>query len=111
MKSIHPPHPCVLGDLKAAGWQSKSIKQEIHDNLLDRLAGGDPLFPGLIGYEDTVIPELCTALLAKHDILFMGEKGQAKSRLMRQLAELLDPYVPFIAGSELHEDPFQPITR
>ncbi|HNO77305.1 MAG TPA: magnesium chelatase [Phycisphaerae bacterium] len=111
MKSIHPPHPCVFGDLKAAGWQSKSIKQEIHDNLLDRLAAGDTLFPGLVGYEDTVIPELCTALLAKHDILFMGEKGQAKSRLMRQLADLLDPYIPYIAGSELHEDPFQPITR
>lgn len=111
MKTIQPPHPCALGDLREAGWRSKSVKQELHDNLLARLVSGDPLFHGVIGYDDTVIPELCTALLAKHDLLFMGEKGQAKSRLMRLLADLLDPFIPFVAGSELHDDPLRPITR
>jgi magnesium chelatase subunit I len=82
----------------------------MHDNLLRKLAHEEPLFPGIIGYDDTVIPDLVTALLAQHDILFLGEKGQAKSRLMRCLVGLLDPYIPYIAGSELHDDPLRPIT-
>ncbi len=111
MSTIHPPKPCTLAELKAAGWRSKSVKQEIYDNLLRKLAAGEQLFPGIIGYDDTVIPELCTALLAQHDILFLGEKGQAKSRLMRGIMDLLDPYIPYVAGSELHDDPLRPITR
>ncbi len=103
--------PTSLGELKAAGWRSRSVKDEIHDNLLDRLAEGQRLFPGIIGYDDTVIPELATALLAGHDLLFLGEKGQAKSRLMRGLVDLLDEEIPYIAGSELHDDPLRPITR
>jgi len=106
-----PDLPRTLAALKASGWRSRTVKQEIHDNLLGKLAAGEPLFPGIIGYDDTVIPELCIALLAQHDILFMGEKGQAKSRLMRGLDGLLDPVIPFIAGSELHDDPLRPITR
>ncbi len=102
--------PQTLGELKASGWRSKSVKQELHDNLLRMLAGGEELFPGIIGYEDTVIPEICLAVLAKHDMLFVGEKGQAKSRLMRGLVRLLDPEIPFVAGSELHDDPLRPIT-
>lgn len=101
----------TLGELRAAGWRSKSVKQEMHDNLLGKLTAGAELFPGIIGYDDTVIPELCTAILAQHDVLFLGEKGQAKSRLMRGLIELLDPYVPYVQGSELHDDPLRPITR
>ncbi|MBX3395184.1 MAG: magnesium chelatase [Phycisphaerae bacterium] len=101
----------TLGQLKAAGWKSKSVKQELHDNLLRLLAAREDLFPGIIGYSDTVIPEICIALLARHDMLFLGEKGQAKSRLMRGLIRLLDPYIPYVAGSELHDDPLHPMTR
>ncbi len=103
--------PASLGELKAAGWRSKSVKQELHDNLLRMLADGAELFPGIIGYEDTVIPEVCLGILAKHDMLFIGEKGQAKSRLMRGLVRLLDPEIPCVADCELHDDPLQPITR
>jgi magnesium chelatase subunit I len=101
----------TLGELKAAGWRSKSVKREMYDNLLRRLTTREELFPGIIGYDDTVLPELCTAVLAQHDLLFLGEKGQAKSRLMRGLVGLLDPHVPYVAGSELHDDPLRPITR
>ncbi|MCB9854450.1 MAG: magnesium chelatase [Phycisphaerales bacterium] len=103
--------PKTLGELRASGWKSKSVKQELHDNLLRKLAAHDELFPGIIGYDDTVIPEICLAILSKHDMLFMGEKGQAKSRLMRGLVRLLDPEIPYVAGCELHDDPFAPITR
>ncbi len=103
--------PATLCELKASHWQPRTVKQELHGNLLRKLAAGTELFSGIIGYDDTVIPDLCTAILAKHDILFLGEKGQAKSRLMRCLRDLLDPQIPFIAGSELHDDPLRPITR
>jgi magnesium chelatase subunit I len=103
--------PATLGGLRAAGWRSKSVKRELHDNLVARLAARRELFAGIVGYDHTVIPDLCTALLAEHDLLFLGEKGQAKSRLMRGLRDLLDPFVPYVAGSELHDDPLRPITR
>ncbi|MCA9256970.1 MAG: magnesium chelatase, partial [Phycisphaerales bacterium] len=106
-----PTKPQTLGELRASGWKSKSVKQELHDNLLRKLAAGEELFPGIIGYDNTVIPEICLAILSKHDMLFMGEKGQAKSRLMRGLVRLLDPEIPYVAGCELHDDPFAPITR
>ncbi|RIK66667.1 MAG: magnesium chelatase [Planctomycetota bacterium] len=103
--------PRTLGELKAAGWKSRSVKQELHDNLLKVLASHDDLFPGIIGYEDTVIPAISLALLARHDMLFLGEKGQAKSRIMRGLVRLLDPEIPYVAGSELHDDPLKPISQ
>ncbi|HPF37668.1 MAG TPA: magnesium chelatase [Phycisphaerae bacterium] len=106
-----PTKPQTLGELRASGWKSRSVKQELHDNLLRKLASGEELFPGIIGYDNTVIPEICLAILSKHDMLFMGEKGQAKSRLMRGLVRLLDPEIPYVAGCELHDDPFAPITR
>lgn len=111
MEATQTTQPRTLGELRAAGWQTRSVKQEMCDNLLRKLANGDTLFPGIIGYDDTVIPDLSTAILAQHDLLFLGEKGQAKSRLMRGLVELLDPFVPYIEGSELHDDPLNPITR
>ena len=86
--------PSTLAELRASGWQSKTVKQEIHDNFLARLQAADELYPGIIGYDDTVIPEINIAILAQHDMLFLGEKGQAKSRLMRLLASLLDEAVP-----------------
>jgi magnesium chelatase subunit I len=98
--------------LRASGWVSKPVKQEIHDNFLAMLARGDELFPGMIGYEDTVIPEVNIALLARHDMLFLGEKGQGKSRLMRSLVRLLDEAIPYLdlPGIPLHDDPYRPIT-
>ena len=105
--------PANLRQLRESGWHSKTVKQELRDNFLTALKGGDELFPGIIGYENTVIPEISIALLAGHDLLFLGEKGQAKSRLMRSLVRFLDEFVPYldIPGSPVHEDPFQPITR
>lgn len=102
-----------LQDLRASGWVSKSVKQELRDNFLRMLAAGDELFPGIVGYENTVVPEINIALIAGHDMLFLGEKGQGKSRLMRTLVRFLDDEIPFIAHPEapLHDDPYRPITR
>jgi magnesium chelatase subunit I len=104
--------PRNLRDLRASGWRSKTVKQEIHDNFLRMLREGDELFPGIIGYDDTVIPEINIALLAGHDMLFLGEKGQAKSRLMRLLVRFLDAEIPYIDIPEapLHDDPYRPIS-
>lgn len=105
--------PTTLKQLRESGWQSKPVKDELRDNFLAALKNSDELFPGIIGYENTVIPEISIAVLAGHDMLFLGEKGQAKSRLMRSLVRYLDKYVPYldIPGSPVHEDPFRPITR
>jgi magnesium chelatase subunit I len=105
--------PANLRQLRESGWQSKSVKREIYDNFLRRLAAGEELFPGIIGYEDTVIPEINIALLARHDMLFLGEKGQAKSRLMRLLVQFLDEEIPYLdlPDCPVHEDPLKPITR
>ena len=104
--------PSTFAELRASGWQSKTVKQEIHDNLLASLRERDELFPGIIGYEDTVVPEIVLAVLAGHDMLLLGEKGQAKSRLMRGLVRLLDDAIPYVdlPGSPVHEDPCRPIT-
>src|SRR5215208_4758441 len=105
--------PTTLKQLRDSGWKSKSVKHELRDNYLAALKAGETLFPGIVGYDDTVIPETTIAVLAGHDMLFLGEKGQAKSRLMRSLVRFLDEYVPYldIPGCPIHEDPFAPITR
>src|SRR6478736_4130839 len=105
--------PVTLAELRSSGWQSKTVKQEIHDNFLAKLQAGDELYPGIVGYDDTVIPELNIAILAQHDMLFMGEKGQAKSRLMRLMTSFLDDEIPYIDDSQIpvHDDPLRPITR
>jgi magnesium chelatase subunit I len=111
-----PDHslPRTLKELRQSGWQSRSVKHELRDNFIAALARGDDLFPGVVGYEDTVIPELSNAIIAGHDMLFLGEKGQAKSRLMRMLVRFLDPMLPCLdvpgAGSPVKEDPYKPIT-
>lgn len=107
------PRPTTLQQLRDSGWTSKPIKHELRDNFLTALKSGADLFPGIHGYEDTVIPEVNIAVLAGHDMLFLGEKGQAKSRLMRSLVKFLDPEIPYldIPGSPVHEDPEKPITR
>ncbi len=105
--------PTTLKQLRESGWKSKSVKHELRDNYLAAMQAGEPLFPGIVGYDDTVIPEVSIAVLAGHDMLFLGEKGQAKSRLMRSLVRFLDEYVPYldIPGCAVHEDPFAPITK
>ncbi len=113
MSTTASTRPRTLADLKSSSWISKSVKQEIHDNFLRMLADGEELFPGIVGYDDTVIPEINLALIAQHDMLFLGEKGQAKSRLMRLLTRFLDPEVPYLdlPGCPVHEDPYRPITQ
>ncbi len=103
----------TLSELRDSGWTSKTVKQEIHDNFLAKLRAGDELYPGIVGYDDTVVPELNIAILAQHDILFLGEKGQAKSRLMRLMASFLDDEIPYIDDPQIavHDDPLRPITR
>ncbi len=115
------PRPTNLKQLIESGWQSRTVKQELRANMVAALArqkeSGEPLFPGIVGYDDTVIPEIVNGVLAGHDLLFLGEKGQAKSRLMRLLARFLDPEIPSLdvpaalGGSPVHEDPLKPITR
>lgn len=100
----------TLGELKAAGYQSKSIKTEIRDNLIAHLQRGENPFPGIMGYEDTVIPDTERALLARHNILFLGLRGQAKTRMARQMVQLLDEWIPVVTGSEINDDPLQPIS-
>lgn len=100
----------TLGELKKSGYQSKSVKEEIRNNLLTSLKAKQPLFKGIQGYEDTVIPEIENALLAKHNILLLGLRGQAKTKIARQFTELMDEYIPAIEGMELYEDPLQPLT-
>ncbi|CAN5591481.1 ATP-binding protein [soil metagenome] len=99
----------TLGELRAAGYPDRTVKQEMRANLLGRLAFGRPPWPSIVGYEETVIPTLERAILAGHDVIMLGERGQAKSRLIRHLGELLDESVPAIEGCELHDHPYRPI--
>ncbi|HEV2361765.1 MAG TPA: sigma 54-interacting transcriptional regulator [Acidimicrobiales bacterium] len=103
--------PRTLGELRASGWRSRPVKQELRENAVARIRAGEPLVEGVLGYEDTVLPQLEHALLAGHDVIFLGERGQAKSRMIRSLVSLLDEWMPVIAGSEIHDDPFAPSSR
>jgi len=100
----------TLGQLKDSGYKSVSVKTEMRANLIKKLRSGEKLFPGIIGYDETVIPQLTNAVLAKHNIILLGLRGQAKSRIIRQLTGLLDDHIPVIAGSEVNDDPFHPIS-
>jgi magnesium chelatase subunit I len=102
--------PTTRGELAASGWRSRSVKDEIRANAVARIRAGDPLFPGVLGYEDTVLPQLENALLAGHDVIFLGERGQAKTRMIRSVVGLLDEWLPVVAGSEINDDPFRPIS-
>src|SRR5262245_53905669 len=97
----------TLGELKSGGYKSKHIKDEIRDNLITRLQNNQNSFDGIIGYEETVIPDVERALLSRHNILFLGLRGQAKTRMARQMTELLDEYIPVISGSEINDDPMK----
>jgi magnesium chelatase subunit I len=102
--------PQTLGELRDSGWRPRSVKHELRENVIARLRDGRPVFDGLIGYDRTVVPQVVDALLAGHDFILLGLRGQAKTRLLRSLAGLLDDALPVIAGSELNECPFEPIT-
>jgi magnesium chelatase subunit I len=103
------PSPATLGELRASGHQYKEIKQELRDNLLSKLAGGEERFPGIVGFDETVLPELERALLAGHDVVLLGERGQGKTRLIRSLVHLLDEWTPAVAGCEVNDHPYAPI--
>ena len=104
-----PPSPATLGELRDSGYTARTVKEEIRDNLLTRLRSGETAFPGIVGFDDTVLPELERALLAGHDIVLLGERGQGKTRLMRTLVGLLDEWIPVVAGCEIHDDPQAPV--
>src|SRR5918993_4775653 len=101
----------TLGELKKQGYRSKSVKEEIRENLIKKLQAKQETFSNIIGYEETVIPDVERALLSKHNILFLGLRGQAKTRMARQMTMLLDEYVPVIEGSEINDDPLHPISK
>jgi len=105
-----PPSPRTRGELDAAGHRSRSLREELRANLLERLRSGRPIFEGVLGYEDTVVPAVENALLCGHDLIFLGERGQAKSRMIRALVDLLDEWVPAVAGSEICDDPWAPVS-
>jgi magnesium chelatase subunit I len=103
-------YPGTLNELRAARYQTHSVKDELRRNLIKKLQSGEKLFPGIVGYQDTVIPQLINAILSRHNIILLGLRGQAKSRIIRLLTDLLDEQIPIIAGSEVNDDPFQPIS-
>ena len=119
-----PPHPSraaaasaidtaitTLGALRDSGYAPRSIKEELRDNLIRKIGAGEEVFPGIVGFDDTVLPDVERAILSRHDILLLGLRGQAKTRIARQLVGLLDEYMPIVAGSELNDDPLRPLSR
>ena len=103
--------PSTVGELRGSEYRVRSVREELRDNLVARLRAGEPVFPGLVGYEDSVLPQVENAILAGQDLIFLGERGQAKSRLIRALSSLLDERIPAISGSEVNDHPYSPISR
>src|SRR5438445_802128 len=99
----------TLGDLRRSGFRSRPVKQEIRDNLVRKLQTGDRLFPGIIGYDETVVPQLVNSILSRPNFLPLGLRGQAKSRILLALVDLLDERVPVVPGCEIHDDPLAPL--
>ena len=103
--------PRTLGELKASGYEPRTVKEEVRANLVRKLRAGERLFPGIEGYDESVVPKIVNALLARHDFILLGLRGQAKSRILRQLTDLLDDEIPILEGSEVNDDPIQPISK
>ncbi|HEX6032307.1 MAG TPA: hypothetical protein VFY90_12820, partial [Tepidiformaceae bacterium] len=103
--------PRTVGELRASGYQVLPVREEMRKNLIRKIRAGEDLFPGVFGYEETVVPHVVNAILAGQDIIFLGERGQAKSRLIRSLVNLLDDEIPAIAGCEINDNPFDPICK
>ncbi|MEP0547294.1 MAG: magnesium chelatase [Rhodothermales bacterium] len=106
-----PPDLSTLGALRESGYRSRSVKDELRGNLIAKLRAGEDVFPGVLGYDRSVIPQVQNALLARHDMILLGLRGQAKSRIVRLLANLMDEWLPIVAGSEIHDDPFAPVSK
>src|SRR3954466_1037563 len=100
----------TLGELKASDYKSVPVKDELRANLICKLKRREKLFPGIVGYDETVVPQLVNAILSRHSLILLGLRGQAKSRIIRQLTNLLDTQIPIIEGSEVNDDPFQPLS-
>ncbi|HEV2293777.1 MAG TPA: sigma 54-interacting transcriptional regulator [Tepidisphaeraceae bacterium] len=105
------PRPATLGQLKETGYQPSSVKDELRRNVIRKLKAGEELFPGIVGYRDSVLPQLINGILAKHDLLLLGLRGQAKTRILRMLPELLDEWMPVLSGVEINDDPVAPMTK
>src|SRR6266705_3477011 len=101
----------TVGELRKSGYRVQSVKDEIRKNLITKIQKKEPLFPGIIGFEKTVVPAIVNAILARHDIMLLGLRGQAKSRIVRQLPTLLDEYIPIIAGCEINDNPYRPVCK
>ncbi|MFB6249863.1 MAG: magnesium chelatase, partial [Salinibacter sp.] len=106
-----PTDLTTLGELKAADYHVRSVKDEMRANLMAKLRAGEDVFSGILGYDQTVIPQIQNAILAKHDLILLGLRGQAKTRIIRMLPELLDDHIPVIEGTPLNENPFHPVTK
>src|SRR5487761_1586095 len=116
MSALFPPDPPsslprTLGELRASGWEPVPVHEEIRRNAVARIASGQPIVAGVLGFEDSVLPQMENALLAGHDMILLGERGQAKTRIVRSLVELLDEWMPVVAGSEIRDDPANPVSR
>src|SRR5215510_16327330 len=105
------PRPRTLGELKAAGYQSRSVREELRRNVIAKLECRETLFPGIVGYDQTVVPQIVNALLSKHDFILLGLRGQAKTRILRALVAFLDESIPAIEGCPLNSDPLLPLTH
>src|SRR5579859_4367461 len=108
--------PRTSGELRHSAFSAerlsrRRVKDELRENLMTRLGQDGPLFPGIVGYDDTVVPQIVNAILSRHNFILLGLRGQAKSRILRALATLLDPQLPYIAGCEIHDNPYAPICR
>src|SRR5215472_12913826 len=108
--------PRTLGELRQSSFsekrlQNRRVKDELRENLLAKLRGKCPVFPGIVGYDDTVVPQIVNAILSRHNFILLGLRGQAKSRILRALTGLLDPQVPYVAGCEIHDNPYAPICK
>src|SRR5262245_55529949 len=99
----------TLGELRRSDYHTRPVKQEIRDNLVRKLQAGERLFPGIIGYDETVVPQLVYAILSRHNFILLGLRGQAKSRILRGLVDLLDDRIPVVPGCEIHDDPLAPL--
>src|SRR5450755_3030041 len=105
------PQPATVGQLKANGYQFTTVKDELRKNMIAKLRAGEELFPGILGYRDSVMPQIINGILSKHDLLFLGLRGQAKTRILRMLPDLLDEWIPVLSGVEINDDPILPITQ
>jgi magnesium chelatase subunit I len=107
---MNHPRPATLGQLKETGYQPSTVKDELRRNVIGKLKSGEEFFPGIVGYRDTVIPQIINGILSKHDLLFLGLRGQAKTRILRMLPDLLDEWIPVISGIDINDDPIEPTT-